>query len=108
MNISRLVLLCLLIAAAAAYAPFTKAQQKEKCGVVGDCVYVETSSGKELVTGLDLATDTWREVIAKLVSEPKPTSIRYRGALMNDGETLNEYVTALGVTLVGEYKKEEL
>ena len=102
-----IVIACLIVGIAFAYAPFTKEQQKTKCGVEGDCIYVETSSGKKLVTGLDLATDTWREVVEKL-GEPKPSSLRYRGALLNDGETLNEYVTALAVTLVAEYKKEEL
>jgi hypothetical protein len=74
---------------------------------VGDCINVETSSGKLLITGLDLQKDTWREVVAKL-PDPKPTTLTCRGALLHDDETLNEYVTFLGMTLTAGYGKDEL
>jgi hypothetical protein len=108
MKLTFFAILCFLIVLACAYTPFTKEQQINTCGVVGDCVNVETRSGKVLVTGLNLLTDTWREVLAKL-KEPKPTSLTCRGALLHDEEVLAEYVTFLGMTLTAGYdSKEEL
>jgi hypothetical protein len=85
-----------------AYTPFTKEQQRNTCGVEGDCINVVTSAGKVLVTGLDLAKDTWREVVAKM-QDPKPTYLNCRGALLHDDEALNEYVTFLGMTMDAGY-----
>lgn len=102
------LVLAVLVCSVAAYNGFTKEQQIAACKVEGDCVNVETQDGKLfMVTGLNLATDTWREVVAKMPA-PRPSALRYRGALFNDDETLNEYIRKLGVTINAEYKKTEL